>query len=118
MTASVNVELDIYSGRPNPAWRLPPPEAAAFVERLAALAEAAPGGAELPLGYRGFVVRVAQGGEASELRVRGGLVRLDRAGRVAWYADPGRAMERLLLASGRAQLDDELYRMVLDEAAK
>lgn len=115
MTEEVEVELDIFSGRPNPAWRLSQTEVAGFLGRLAALAEAAPNEPEMPLGYRGFVVRLMQGRDASDLRVRNGIVRLARAGRVVWYGDPGRAMERSLLESGRAHLADDLYRLVLED---
>ena len=115
MTEEVEVELDIFSGRPNPAWKLSQTEAAGFLDHLAALAEAAPNEPEMPLGYRGFVVRLMQGRDASDLRVRNGIVRLARAGRVAWYGDPGRAMERSLLESGRARLTDDLYRLVLED---
>ena len=58
MPARVEVELDIFSGMPNPTWVLTDAEADSFVKQLAA---APPGPAtELSgnLGYRGFIVQV------------------------------------------------------------
>lgn len=118
MSSAVEVELDVYSGRPNPSWTLGPTEAADFLGRLAALPAAAPHEPQTPLGYRGFVVRVAGPAGADELRVAGGRVERSRAGRVEWYGDPRRALERSLLDSGRAHLPDELYRMVREDAAR
>src|SRR5258708_4345888 len=56
--SEVRVELDIFSGRPNPSWMLAPPERDELLRALsAAKREAA--ARELPgLGYRGFAVHV------------------------------------------------------------
>lgn len=51
------VELDIFSGRPNPTWRLSPGEAGELLEKLRALG---PGSRpRMGLGYRGFVIHRA-----------------------------------------------------------
>ena len=66
------VELDAFSGRPNPRWRLSDSEAAELVRLIAGLAPA-PGGSSphLPgLGYRGFQLE----GAAGAYRVYGELV--------------------------------------------
>src|SRR5688572_17801214 len=56
--SDVTVELDAFSGRPNPEWTLSSAEAAelaALLRGLPALSDSTP--PEAPLGYRGFWVR-------------------------------------------------------------
>ena len=86
------VELDIFSGRPNPRWELD--------ERTAGLVQDVHrtlGPAEFPeqpgldLGYRGFVYKL----ESSPWRALDGRV----FGQGTTLADPDRAVERLLLES-------------------
>ena len=93
------VELDVFSGRPAPRWRLDDAaerELVALHRRLATLAE--PPEAPPGLGYRGFVYHL----EGSEWRAWRGTVA--SAGRV--LADPTRAVERLLLAALPADYAD------------
>jgi len=86
------VELDVFSGRPNPTWHLDQSRARELGEqhrRLAATAEQPP---EPPgLGYRGFMYRL----DGAAWRARAGFV--TTAERT--LADPPRTIERLLLAS-------------------
>jgi len=67
-----DVELDIFSGRPNPRWSLSAAEEAELVERL--LDRSVPMApvtvSDAKLGYRGFLVR-ATGTTASTLASRG-----------------------------------------------
>lgn len=58
----VDVELDIFSGRPNPAWTLTSSDAQ-FVADALSSAEAAGSSSPEPhhLGYRGFIVRYVGG---------------------------------------------------------
>ena len=49
------VTLDIFSGRPNPAWELTEPQIAALAELSAAARPVQPQESD-GLGYRGFVV--------------------------------------------------------------
>ncbi len=95
----LEVELDVFSGRPNPGWRLSAAESA----ELMALLDALPGGPErMPpaLGYRGFVVHDrsgSAGAQASPLRVFDGTVKLgdrhlaDARGAEAWLQRSARA---------------------------
>ena len=66
------VELDIFSGRPNPRWTLSPAEEAELIQRL--LDRAVPLApmtiSDGKLGYRGFLVR-ATGATATTLESRG-----------------------------------------------
>ncbi|KQS48110.1 MULTISPECIES: hypothetical protein [unclassified Sphingomonas] len=85
----MRVELDIFSGRPNPVWELDAPGSTALVTRLASLSEHAPGAVELQgLGYRGFVFH----SETHTGRAWRGFI--DTNGRTLY--DPTFAVERLL----------------------
>lgn len=66
------VELDVFSGRPNPRWVLTPGEAAEFSQRvLNGTTPAVPVDvSEGNLGYRGFIIR-ASGAEAAALGSKG-----------------------------------------------
>lgn len=84
------VELDIFSGRPNPRWRLDEPDARALLRLQAGLAEADAAPAEPPaLGYRGFLYADASG----RCRACLGYVRTP----AATLADPAFSIERFLL---------------------
>jgi hypothetical protein len=66
------VELDIFSGRPNPRWTLDGREEAELIERLLdrTVPIAAPSASDGKLGYRGFLLR-ATGATATALAARG-----------------------------------------------
>src|SRR5262245_12000975 len=87
----MKVELDAFSGRPNPQWRLTESEGAALARLIADLEPAATGSPSDPpgLGYRGFRLEGATG----EIRVYQGFVR--SPGRV--LADGNRRVEGFLL---------------------
>lgn len=77
----VEVELDIFEGRPNPRWLL----GRALAEKLMALLPRTPvQGSAVPLGYRGFIVRIQQGHERRVVLVHHDVV-LER-----WLLDSGR----------------------------
>jgi hypothetical protein len=69
----VRVELDVFSGRPNPTWLLSTHQERELRRRLGRLA---PGGAPAPitLGYRGFLVYAGYGWGRPWLRIGFGLV--------------------------------------------
>ena len=79
LSGDVAVELDAFSGLPNPVWTLTPPEADELARRLRDL-PAADGPLDPPegLGYRGFWIRQTAGGAPATpaLLVHGGVVRI------------------------------------------
>ena len=101
------VELDIFSGRPNPRWKLDEPSAEALrqlVVRLAATAESPP---EPPgLGYRGFVFEDATGQSRA---YKGFVIRSDLV-----QADPSSSIERFLLDGLPAELQELRRRVALE----
>lgn len=88
----VQVELDVFSGRPNPTWALTGAEADDIVGRLQQVVrgQSSPGPLPTPgMGYRGFVLRARR----DRWRVFGDQVEAgDRL-----YRDFGRPLERHLL---------------------
>ena len=108
----MQVEADLFSGRPNPSWIASPDEAARIAAALAGLR---PAGAlpTLPdgLGYRGMRLT----GVAShlhgcdDLRVTLGAVLAECPGGTRGYVDEERALERLLVEMAAAHLPPELH---------
>ncbi|HKO55472.1 MAG TPA: hypothetical protein VJ276_06300 [Thermoanaerobaculia bacterium] len=94
------VELDVFSGRPNPQWQLGKPESARLVHLIDSLEPAdGPPPAPAGLGYRGFRIRDAGG--ASWRAYRGFVEARDRM-----LADPRRRVERFLLERMPAQYEE------------
>ena len=113
---TVGVELDVYSGRPNPSWQLPPAEAAEFAARLAALPKDASRAPPAPdLGYRGLTTRVGAGPRGRVIAVARGTVTVSAGAAPTQYRDDGRALERWLLSTGRGHVDTELLTYVAAE---
>jgi hypothetical protein len=92
----IEVELDVFSGMPNPTWTLSRADAALFAERLSALLPGALREQDNPLGYRGLVVDTG----AEVVRVHRGSARISRGGSLVVLADPGRSLERWLFSTG------------------
>jgi hypothetical protein len=111
MDVQCEVELDIFSGAPNPGWSLAAAEADAFMAQLAALPRVAPRPFPGQLGYRGFVVQCRQGTKAWPVRVHNGLVQVSRDGADTYTGDEQRRLERWLLNTGRPYLKADLLEM-------
>jgi hypothetical protein len=108
------VTLDIFSGRPNPIWQIEGAEAEDLARRLRA-APPVPPAAATPapppdLGYRGFVLRLGPTGKPDkETRVYHGRI----IGAEGERLDPGRQLERWLLASAGDRLERPVFEHVL-----
>jgi len=118
ITEKVEVELDIFSGNPNPTWNLSSSDAALFLEKAAALSQVSPRQRSANLGYRGFIVRVMQGKETSVMLIQNGIVELSRSGTTLFLGDPNRSLERWLLQSGKPVLKNDLTGLVERELTK
>jgi hypothetical protein len=93
------VELDVFSGRPNPRWELDEPAADELRRLLRRLTVAAATPPEPPgLGYRGFVVT----DDGREFRVHNGYV----SGSGVLRVDPARSVEQFLLGQLPPQLEE------------
>src|SRR6266487_2992306 len=105
----ISVQLDVFSGRPNPRWTLSPRQSRELVERVQADPRAVlPRDAEtVGLGYRGFVVEPLSEGDAWS---RAGLPATARIG--GTRVSGGETADWLLGTSGHA-LDVHRVREVL-----
>lgn len=56
----ISIELDVFSGRPNPSWELNPSESGELLKQLSPLPETDKNKAAFydGLGYRGFIISV------------------------------------------------------------
>jgi len=94
--AKVEVELDVFSGKRNPRWELPPDQASNLLATIGSLSEVK---AEAPvpgLGYRGFVLH----SEARSIRIYHGLIAVDDHGVTRTFRDTTN-IEAMLAADAR-----------------
>jgi hypothetical protein len=112
MTARVEVELDIFSGMPNPTWVLSDDEAERFLKQLEAAPRTSARELSGNLGYRGFIVQVTQGGSTQLIRVQNGIIHISEGATMAYARDENRDLERWLLEIGKPHLKNELYQIV------
>lgn len=109
VTDPIEVELDIYSGMPNPTWVLSATDSTELRRRIDALPTTKAAAPAENLGYRGFLVRLAEGAEPARVRQ---VVRLaDKSVR-----DAGdRGLERWLLGTGRGKVPADVIAVVEKE---
>jgi hypothetical protein len=112
MSPRVDVELDIFSGMPNPTWTLTNDEAESFVKQLSALPQTSAREVTGNLGYRGFIVSMTEGTDERVIRVQNGAVHVCKGKTTVYADDTGRKLERWLLDTGKAHLNDELFHLV------
>jgi len=100
------VELDVYSGRPNPTWSLSAGQIAELLEALQELPPADKLTGENALGYRGFLLSNPDrmGGLAPHIRIYGGVVTMDN-GQVKLYRDIHNLEHQLLLQASQHGYD-------------
>jgi hypothetical protein len=114
------IELDAYSGRPNPRWELTLQQSTDLVTLLRTLS-AEPGAQKESegLGYRGFLVELPNGafGAFKQLRVYRGKVFATGANRSEVFNDPKRLIESRLLATGRSHVEEGAMEYVRKEIA-
>ena len=108
----VEVELDIFSGMPNPTWILTSDEADRFVKQVAVLQPIAARERSGNLGYRGFIVHVTHGAHTQSIRIQTGIVEISKAGTSSFADDRDRRLERWLLNTGRPHLKNEIFQIV------
>jgi hypothetical protein len=112
MPAHTEVELDIFSGMPNPTWVLTAVEAESLARRLAALPRTSASEPSGRLGYRGLVAKVTHGAETRLIRVQSGSVYIAEGEATIHARDEGRELERWLIETGRPQLTEPVIEIV------
>ena len=106
------VELDVYSGRPNPTWALSPADISLLQKKLGAMPTTAAQPYPDRLGYRGLLVTLtdqATGKPVMVWQVAAGVAQVDAGTVHDYYADSGRALERWLLQTGQSFLPADLF---------
>jgi hypothetical protein len=103
------VELDIFSGMPNPEWRLSETQAKTLLDRLSALSPTEECPRPGNLGYRGLIVRIRrETRQDTHVYIHRGCVEVEQLGSSAFFADPSRGLERYLVATGEPFLATEV----------
>jgi hypothetical protein len=111
----MNVEVDLYSGRPNPCFHLKPAEVAELMRWLATLPPSSDRAMlRERLGYRGLRIHAgATDSPVVEMVVSNGLIVVrDRSGAERLLEDPHRGVERWLVEAGAASLDPGVVMVV------
>ena len=111
MPARIEVELDIFSGMPNPTWVLTSVEAESFVKQSATLSRTSARELSGNLGYRGFIVQVTQGADTQLIHIQTGTVHLSEGATNIYAADKDRELERWLLDTGKPHLKNEVFQI-------
>ncbi|MEG4092531.1 hypothetical protein [Microcoleus sp. Pol12B4] len=111
----MQVEVDMFSGRPNPHWELTVQESQQFTQRLQSLStHQGEGAVNEGLGYRGLIVR--ESGEEvegdREIVISNGLIVARRKGKSQQFTDKNRTLEKWLIQTGEGRLDDKLYHQI------
>jgi hypothetical protein len=117
----MQVEVDVYSGRPNPRWDLSRQQTEEFLKKLRALPKREGDGAlKDGLGYRGLKVKSRQSSREgdTEIVISNGIVAARDESKSQQFTDQNRALERWLLQTGKGKLDDELYEYLREETLK
>jgi hypothetical protein len=115
----MQVELDIFSGRPNPTWGLDQTQCQVFLTLLGALPRTQSLPPEPPgLGYRGFVVSQIPSVQGGLLRAFQGYIKAGSGRSALILRDEGRKLERWLLESGKGHLEGRVYQVVVIELGK
>lgn len=112
MPARVQVELDIFSGMPNPTWALTNAQVATFIKHLAALPPSSPTELSGNLGYRGFIVQVMQEAGTQLIHIQNGTVHISKGIKDIYARDEGRKLEQWLLSTGKLHLKSEILQIV------
>jgi hypothetical protein len=117
--SKVGVELDIFSGRPNPTWTLEPALASDLMSRIARLNSTSQAvECSQNLGYRGFIVQFldAESNAIQTVHACGGIVEVKNSTGSMYYVDPQKQVELwLLAASAQPPLSEDLVTQIIKE---
>lgn len=113
-SASTSVELDVFSGQPNPTWNLSESQCAEVEQRMNQLPESTGESFQSPpaLGYRGLIVHYQnQQGARESVRVYRGIAQSEQL----QLRDPDRKFEKWLLSTGQDLVDSNMQRYLETE---
>ena len=121
---TMQVEIDLFSGRPNPVWELTEAEVSELKARLDALPTGSPIAMPEVLGYRGLHVGPLPGQQGAhapplsnpiiDVHVGGGVINATRrTGTALHLMDTGRSMECWLLTVAQGRVDESIRQTAL-----
>ena len=117
----LQVEVDVYSGRPNPRWNLSAQQTEEFLKMVRALPERERESAlNQNLGYRGLKVKGSHLDKdgCKEIVIGNGIVVVQEENNSQQLTDKDRAVERWLLWTGKGKLETGLYDYLSQETLK
>ena len=106
------VEMMVFSGRPNPRWTLTTEEQERMGELLAQAAPADSQPIEGQLGYTGFNLTLQTATERRMLRIYDSVIMETSPTGITFYRDERRGLERFLLETGKPHIDPGLYQSI------
>lgn len=120
----MQVEIDLFSGQPNPFWELTEAEVAEFKARLNALPASALMAMPELLGYRGLNLGTLPGLNSRReplspdlilsAQMGGGAIKVTLAnGTTLYRKDPGRSIECWLLTLAQGRVDESTRKIAL-----
>jgi hypothetical protein len=105
VSGNSRVEIDVYSGRPNPSWELGPADSRALGELVRRLPHARGAGDYRDgLGFRGFIVDLIEDGNPLQLRISATSI----SDGSIYFFDEHREVEKFLLSKMPADLRKQL----------
>jgi hypothetical protein len=115
----MKVQLDVFSGLPNPCWELTSAQTAEFRVLFGSLSEIA--SLKHPpdkLGYRGMIAVELENliPGYNDIVAYSGMVWARRGGEILRFSDKGRVLEGWLFQTGKPWIDPELYHELRAEA--
>jgi hypothetical protein len=115
-TQPVQVELDVYSGRPNPTWTLSTQETSELLQRLQGLTTLLSVSTVGHLGYRGFLLHNpgSLSGIGAQVRVFHGIIIITDQGRTSTYKD-SHGLEQWLIEQARVHGEGEILKAQEEE---
>lgn len=109
------VELDVFSGRPNPEWKMIDEESRTFHEMFAICPNLPQTNMFDGLGYRGFIVKTTQPSTPTEpliIAIHGGVVKIVNDKIVSYCQDVDSKIEKWLLEQSRQFVEKDLQEIV------
>lgn len=110
VSSTIQIELDVFSGFPNPTWSLSNVETEQLQVMLSELSSSLEQTFPDPLGYRGILIyEVRNKNEVVGWRIWNGFIVKQTNDGNTYYFDEDRKVEHWLLQTGKPHITPDLY---------